>query len=358
MMNIIRKNILRGGMSACSMIGITRFFRRKQTGACILMYHGFIEGKPAGLENHSRLHLDIRGFRHTAKMLAKHYNVIPLQQLADMMGAGRPIPLNTVVLTFDDGYASNYHLALPVLEKFGLHATVFASTGFIEREFFQWPDRIEYAIGHCPGSVLDLDFPGLPERLDLGTQRLRKEALLTLDPTIKKVPQARLLECLDHIEKRAGAALADEPDPPAIYLPMTWEQLREMERSAHASIGSHTHIHAILGNCEASFARQEMVRCTRLLREKGGVENPTFAYPNGQPGDFDKETRNLLKELGYSVAVTTVMDFNHPGQDLMELKRMATPRNGYQADTMCSGLVGSVKKPVIDKIGKLLPISH
>jgi len=346
---------MQAGMSASSLCGLTTFFRRRQTGACILMYHGFIEGKSEGMENHSRLHLDIEGFRHTAKMLVKNYNVIPLQRLVDMMKAGQSVPPNTVALTFDDGYASNYHLALPVLEEYGLHATVFASTAFIEGESYQWPDRIEYAIGHCPDKVLHLDFPGLPKRLDLSTPKKRKKALLLLDPTIKAIPQARHLESLKHIEERAGAALANDANPPAIYQPMTWEQVREMADSAHASIGSHTHIHAILGNCPTEFARQDMLRCTELLREKGGVVSPIFAYPNGEPGDFNGETRKLLKELGYTVAVTTVTEFNHPDQDLMELKRMGTPRNGYQADTICSGFAICVKDPIIKMIGKFLP---
>lgn len=357
-MNHTIKNMLRAGMSACSICGITKFFRRKQTGACILMYHGFIEGKPEGLENHSRLHLDIEGFRHTAKMLAKHYNVIPLQELVYKMKTGQPVPPNTVALTFDDGYASNYLLALPVLREYDLHATVFASTGFIEGENYQWPDRLEYAIGHCRENVLHLDFPGLPESLSLDTLKMRQKALLRLDPEIKKVPQNRLLESLAHIEERAGVALADDTNPPAIYRAMSWQQVREMENSAYISIGSHTHVHAILGNCPVSFARQDMMRCTELLREKGGVETPMFAYPNGQPGDFNKETRKMLTELGYGVAVTTEMEFNQPDEDLMELKRMGTPLNGYQADAICSGFVNSVKKPITEKISKFIPSSN
>lgn len=321
------------------------------------MYHGFSNGKHRGLENHSRLHLDIKGFRHTAKVLKKHYNVIPLQLLADMMAAGQTIPPNTVVLTFDDGYASNYHLALPVLEEMGLHATVFASTGFIEGEMYQWPDRIEYAIDHCPSETLKLNFPGLPEELSLKNIEQRKQALLLLDPALKKIPQGRHLESIDHIEQAAGVALADDPNPADIYRPLTWDQLRELEKSKYASIGAHTHVHAILGHCPPSFARQDMRRCTELLKEKGGVENPTFAYPNGQPGDYNQETREILKDLGYSVALTTVMEFNPSDQDLLTLKRMGTPRNGYQADTICSGLMHRVKPPLVDACRKFIPIN-
>jgi peptidoglycan/xylan/chitin deacetylase (PgdA/CDA1 family) len=41
------------------------------------------------------------------------------------------LPERTVVVTFDDGYASNLH-AVPVLEEFGYPATVFVVTSFVE----------------------------------------------------------------------------------------------------------------------------------------------------------------------------------------------------------------------------------
>ncbi|BDS05308.1 hypothetical protein NT6N_03480 [Oceaniferula spumae] len=354
-MNPTLRKFFHAGMTVCSATGLTKIARRKQTGACILMYHGFTQGQSKGLENHSRLHLDIEGFRHTAKMFEKHYNVISLQNLTVMMEAGVEIPPNTVVLTFDDGYASNYHLALPVLEEFGLHATVFASTGFIEGESFQWPDRIEYAIDHCSERVLHLEFEGLPETLNLATIDKKKAALVLLDRALKLIPQERHLESLAHIEERAGAALADDPSPADIYKPMTWDQVRMMDQSKYASIGAHTHIHAILGNCSPAFARQDMRHCTELLEQKAGITNPAFAYPNGQPGDFNADTQQILRELGYSVALTTVMGFNQKHQDLMELKRMGTPRNGYQADTICSGFMKHVKEPIVQKISNLIP---
>ena len=177
------------------------------------MYDGFSEGDEKGLENHSRLHLDIEGFRDSAKMFAQHYNVIPLQELASLIDSRSPVPENTVVLTFDDGYASNYHLALPVLKEFGLHATVFTSTAFVEKEMYQWPDRIEYAIDRTTRDFLSLDFKCLPMTVDLSSVVKRKQALVMLDIALKEIPQDEHLDSIAHIEERAGVALADEKNP-------------------------------------------------------------------------------------------------------------------------------------------------
>lgn len=343
-MNPLIRNIARTGLAACSVLGVTSLARRKQSGACILMYHGLTAGGHKGMENHSRLHLNIKGFRQSAAVFAKHYHVMPLQELADIIKAGEPIPDNAVVLTFDDGYASNYHLGLPVLEEFGLHATIFASTAFIEREIFQWPDRIEYAIDRSAHDCLHLDFPGLPEKLDLSCRAAKSHALITLDVALKQVPQERHLKSISHIEERAGASLLHEPNPADIYQPLTWGQLRELHASDYASIGAHTHVHPILGRCTPEFARQDMEQCVELLKVKGGVDNPVFAYPNGQKGDYNASTEELLESLGIEVAVTTEMAFNDSNAHLMRLNRMGTPNNGFQADTICSGLVPFIKQ--------------
>jgi len=343
-MNNIAKNIIKSGLALCSKYGVTSSYRRKSMGACIFMYHGFSEGVEKGLENHSRLHLDIKGFRDSAKMFAKHYNVISLQELADLMDSGKQVPDNTVVLTFDDGYASNYHLAFPVLKEFGLHATVFTSTAFVEKEMYQWPDRIEYAIDRTRRDTLSLDFKCLPMTVDLSSIAKRKQALVMLDSVLKTIPQDEHLDSIAHIEERAGVALADEKNPAAIYQALSWEQVRELEASDHVSIGAHTHTHPILGRCSEELARKDMEQCIGLLRRKVGIENPTFAYPNGQAGDYNESTKKMLQDLGVSVAVTTVMEFNDSNSDIMTLYRMGTPQNGYEADTICSGFVPRIKK--------------
>ena len=46
-----------------------------------------------------------------------------------------------------------------------------------------------------------------------------------------------------------------------------------------------------------------------------------FCYPNGYIGDFNHKTKQILKELGYSCALTTVVGMNHEVSDLYELKR-------------------------------------
>lgn len=348
-MNNIVKKIAKSGLVICSKLGVTAPYRRNDKGACILMYHGFSQGSQRGLENHSGLHLDIEGFRHSAKIFAKHYNVIALQELANMIESGETIPPNTVVLTFDDGYASNYHLAFPILKEFGLHATIFTSTGFIEKEMYQWPDRIEYAMDRTQCDVLNLDFPGLPESLDLSSVSNRKLAIIKLDSDIKLVPQDKYLESIAHIEECAGVALSQESNPADIYQALTWEQVRELEASDHVSIGAHTHTHPILGRCSLEFARQDMEKCMHLLQTKGGVDQPTFAYPNGQPGDYNESTQKMLNDLGVSVAVTTNMEFNGTNPDTMLLNRMGTPRNGYEADINCSGFIPTLKKQLSNR---------
>jgi peptidoglycan/xylan/chitin deacetylase (PgdA/CDA1 family) len=64
--------------------------------------------------------------------LAAHaYRVITLEALYGALGSGTELPRRCVVLTFDDGFADNYHHAYPILQRFGFPATIFLTVGFI-----------------------------------------------------------------------------------------------------------------------------------------------------------------------------------------------------------------------------------
>ena len=54
------------------------------------------------------------------------YTAVTLQDLLNFVDADTPFPEKPIVITFDDGYMSNYEYAMPILEKYGMCATVFA----------------------------------------------------------------------------------------------------------------------------------------------------------------------------------------------------------------------------------------
>ena len=53
------------------------------------------------------------------------YTAITLEDLVSFVDSGTPLPEKPIVITFDDGYLSNYEYALPILERYGMCATVF-----------------------------------------------------------------------------------------------------------------------------------------------------------------------------------------------------------------------------------------
>jgi peptidoglycan/xylan/chitin deacetylase (PgdA/CDA1 family) len=86
------------------------------------MYHSVAVNPPAK----NRMLIPLDNFKQQMYFLKIHkYNVISLQEAADMIKWGRNIPPKTVVITFDDGFKDNYTLAFPILKETGLKATIF-----------------------------------------------------------------------------------------------------------------------------------------------------------------------------------------------------------------------------------------
>lgn len=91
----------------------------------ILTYHRFGEGR-------SRMVVGAEAFASQLQYLADNgYEVIRLSRLLAFLEGREPLPRRAVVITMDDGYASAYRVALPLLRKHGFPATVFVYTDFI-----------------------------------------------------------------------------------------------------------------------------------------------------------------------------------------------------------------------------------
>ena len=109
-------------------------------------------------------------------------------------------------------------------------------------------------------------------------------------------------------------------------LMLGWDEVRTMHE-AGISFGSHTVTHPILTALSPGRMRQELVESKQAIERELQAPVRSFAYPNGKAGDFNEATKAILREAGYSCALTTIVGANpcggpDDGQDLMELKRI------------------------------------
>ena len=92
--------------------------------ALILLYH-----RVTSLERDPQL-LAVKpdNFYRQIKYLKKNYNILDIEEFAYFKKDNKGFTKNSLILTFDDGYADNYLEALPILEKFNCQAIFFVTT--------------------------------------------------------------------------------------------------------------------------------------------------------------------------------------------------------------------------------------
>jgi len=89
----------------------------------VLMYHKLTTDPK---KTDSLTILKITFSSHMNYLKTHGYNTISLEQLSNYISKNSSLPKNPVVITFDDGYVSNYTMVYPILKANKQKATVFA----------------------------------------------------------------------------------------------------------------------------------------------------------------------------------------------------------------------------------------
>ncbi len=174
----------------------------------------------------------------------------------------RPESKKSVVITFDDGFRNFYTHAFPILQEFGLSATMFLPTVFINRE----------ASSRTTGNSAP--------------------------------------------EKRAHTF-----DGKTF---LTWPEVRELRR-AGIEMGSHTVNHPRLVDLSWPEIELEIRNSKLEIETELGEPITTFAYPFAFPQSnepFVRTFKSNLKRAGYDCCVTTEVGRARPGNDPYRLKRL------------------------------------
>jgi peptidoglycan/xylan/chitin deacetylase (PgdA/CDA1 family) len=259
-------------------------------------------------------------FEQSLTLLQKKFNVITVSELVEQLN-NKSITSDSVCLTFDDGYADNFHIAKPLLEKYSCPATFFIpSQNLIQHSPFWWdeleaiifneehlPTRFSQIInGHQIACGLGHE-SSLTERLVKKQNRwkwpekpLTKRCRLYLRiwEALKPLPYPELEIELAKIKTWASIKEASKSEP----LPMTMEQLQVLSSHPLFEIGMHTVSHPALSSHPYEIQLREILENKNTLEHYCNRPINTIAFPYG---DHNNVTLDIVRNLALAAAFST-----------------------------------------------------
>lgn len=250
-------------------------------------------------------------FEREMAFLRKHHTVVSLSELLERLAG--PVSEPLVAITFDDGYRDNYLNAFPILDQYGLPATIFLTTGSMDSDEPLWFERLALGFKKTAQEFVNLEIGcgrlwlrneqerlnandkvfGILRGLADGERRARLEAILQ-----------QLRVCEDELRGRM----------------LTWNHVRRMQQR-RIDFGGHTVTHPFLSRLSSDRFHWEISECKRRIEQEAQRPVEYLAYPNGREEDFGAMNKALVRDAGYRAAVTTIWGLNYGATDRMELRR-------------------------------------
>jgi peptidoglycan/xylan/chitin deacetylase (PgdA/CDA1 family) len=252
-------------------------------------------------------------FEQEMRFLRRHYTVVSLAELLNRLAGELTEPV--VAITFDDGYRDNYHNAFPILQRYGLPATIFLTTGSMDSSELLWFEQLAYALKRTPQEFVDLEI-GSSQRFWLRTEAERVESNGSIVNILRALPDSERRRCLARIFQK----LSIREDAVLKGRMLTWDQVRFMQKRG-MDFGGHTVTHPFLSRMPGEQISWEISECKRRIEEEMQFPVSHFAYPNGREEDFGAWNKDLIRRAGYRAAVTTIWGVNYGSTDPMELRR-------------------------------------
>jgi len=302
------------------LLALARLARQRVRGV-VLRYHALTDGADEVLYAAPDICLPVDAFRLQMAFARRAYSVVSVDRLVAALESGDKLPPRSLAVTFDDGYADNHRLALPVLRDLGLSATVYVATGAVSNAAPFWVGAVRALVLSAAGPELEI---AGRERVPIGSRTER-------GPAIKALTRALVpLRAAERAEALAATAAAAGVDLHALLAGsmLTWDQIRDLH-GAGWTIGAHTVTHSNVALAAPEDAERDILGSRDALAAAIGAPVQHFCYPNtgGQHRYFSPEVADLLRRNGFRSATTSRPGALRPGVDRFQLPRLGiSPR--------------------------------
>jgi peptidoglycan/xylan/chitin deacetylase (PgdA/CDA1 family) len=286
----------------------------------IFLLHGVVERREHEVRNYNRKHIEESYFvDFLDRLLGAGGNPVSMDAVLESHRSRRALPPRSFAITFDDGFLNNLTHAAPILERYGIPATFYVTSDFIQSNRMSWIDRVEWAVEAADqGEVI------LPWRQDRAIFKRASEKIAFLDEVRKfaKSTEGLDLDALaSSIQKQLGFDVTWS-NGGALDQKMNWAQVKELNSRALFTVGGHSHSHGILSFLSEAALADELDTSLRLLRDLAGIEPRHYSYPEGLAHCYSAAVIEQLKKRGVEICPTAVFGTNDAQTDPFELRRI------------------------------------
>lgn len=265
----------------------------------ILIYHRVADLKSDPFQ----LAVHPENFKSHMEFLRYNFSVIPLAQMTDRLNAGKTIA-NHISITFDDGYADNYHQAKPILEAYNIPATVFITVDMIGSKCEFWWDELERI---CSTQKKLLRIPELKRVLPIlswptGNPKPTIEAFHEIHQFLKQQPGKKRERIIKNLFRRAGLIRHGREG----YRALDKTQIKDMSLSHLIEIGSHGMSHSSLPTESIRKQWAEIYKSKKILEKICQKEIRFFSYPFGQRKDINDYIIECVRNAGYRYGISNI----------------------------------------------------
>jgi peptidoglycan/xylan/chitin deacetylase (PgdA/CDA1 family) len=291
--------------------------------AVILAYHSVVEN-PDETAKTIRISHSRAAFESQMNILSRRFHPVTVEQVREFAAEGRQLPPLSVAVTFDDGFADNYGVVLPILSRYGIPATFYIMVNAVETGTPPWYVRVNFAFNTT--SLSAWKHPENGTTFAIASAEGKKAAL----NVAWNLGAARSGTAQEQLIHQIEESLQVEPIDARSGLMMNWDQVRALKKAGH-TVGGHTLSHPNLAQVPEAEARAEIEGCKKRLEETLGEPIQHFSYPHPALNPhWTPQTFQITHEAGFRSAVLTTPGAVLPGDPPLGLKRISPGKDSDQ----------------------------
>ena len=293
----------------------------------VLCYHRISSNKKllnknnplSGLEVHQNM------FEKQIEFLKKNFKILSLKKLKQHIEDERKE--FAISITFDDGYLDNINLALPILEKYNVPATIFVITKFLEKNDFMWWYFLWDNLNSQNFIIINSNKVYLKNEKD----KINWFGIIS-----KEVINLNYNEQKNYLNKIFNNKFQFDYK----NLIFDFNQLEKLSQNELIEIGSHTMTHPKLTSLTHNEIFNELSISKQIIEKKINKEVNFLAYPYGSKNEVNLKIMKIAKEVGYKMAFSTKRPFEQidnffdiPRYNIdnnIEEKRLTSKINGFE----------------------------